>query len=111
MRHLVLVLGDQLNRDSAAFDGFDRSQDALWMAEAAHESTKVWSHRARIAVFLAAMRHFRDARRAEGWRVIYRELTADDAAWTDGGKKEGKGPKAKGPDGPMRPASCRPAAG
>lgn len=34
MRHLVLVLGDQLNADSAAFDGFDRSCDAVWMAEA-----------------------------------------------------------------------------
>ena len=32
-RHLVLVLGDQLNADSSAFDDFDRQQDAVWMAE------------------------------------------------------------------------------
>jgi len=27
-RHLILVLGDQLDRRSAAFDGFDRARDA-----------------------------------------------------------------------------------
>jgi len=30
MRHLVVILGDQLNSDSAAFDHFDGGQDALW---------------------------------------------------------------------------------
>lgn len=74
MRNLVLVLGDQLNRDSAAFDGWDASQDVVWMAEVAGEATHVWNHKARIAVFLAAMRHFRDALRDEGVRVEYREL-------------------------------------
>ena len=32
LRHLVLVLGDQLDRGSSAFDGFDTAQDAVWMA-------------------------------------------------------------------------------
>ena len=59
--HLVLVLGDQLDRRGAAFDGFDRRRDRVWMAEVAEESTHVWTHKARIAVFLTAMRHFRDA--------------------------------------------------
>ena len=93
MQNLILVLGDQLDSDSAAFGGFDAKQDAVWMAEVAHESTKVWSTKPRIAVFLAAMRHFRDALRARGWRVFYRELTADSAVWrgTDGGEKQAKG--------------------
>jgi len=77
-RHLVLVLGDQLNQDSAAFDGFDPACDAVWMAEVAEESTHVWTHRARIAVFLSAMRHFRDTLRSWGVTVHYRQL--DDAA-------------------------------
>lgn len=79
LRHLIVVLGDQLNPDSAAFDGFDAARDAVWMAEVAHEATQVWSTKPRIAVFLAAMRHFRDALRAKGVTVHYRALDAHDA--------------------------------
>jgi len=73
-RHLILVLGDQLDARSAAFDGFDPTLDAVWMAEVAEESTHVWSHPMRIALFLAAMRHFRDALREGGLTVHYRAL-------------------------------------
>ncbi|HEY9237645.1 MAG TPA: cryptochrome/photolyase family protein, partial [Burkholderiaceae bacterium] len=61
MRHLVVVLGDQLDADAAAFDGFEPAQDAVWMAEVSEESTHVWSAKPRIAMFLAAMRHFSEA--------------------------------------------------
>jgi len=44
------------------------------MAEVAAESTHVPSHKARTALFLAAMRHFRDELRARGFTVEYREL-------------------------------------
>lgn len=74
LRNLVLVLGDQLNIDSAAFDGFDPSLDAVWMAEVGGEATRVWSHKARIAFFLSAMRHFRDALRKKRFQVKYRAL-------------------------------------
>lgn len=78
-RHLVLVLGDQLDRRSAAFDGFDPSRDLIWMAEVAGESTHVWSAKPRIVMFLAAMRHFRDRLVAEGLPVDYHELAASAA--------------------------------
>lgn len=52
-RHLVLVLGDQLDDTAAAFDGFDPATDQVWMAEVAEESEHVWSHKARIALFLS----------------------------------------------------------
>jgi deoxyribodipyrimidine photolyase-related protein len=74
LRSLVIVLGDQLDRGSSAFDGFDPAQDAIWMAEAAEESTQVWSGKQRIAVFLAAMRHFADALRRDGMRLDYTRL-------------------------------------
>lgn len=77
VRHLVIVLGDQLDEHSTALADFDARHDAVWMAEVATESTHVWSHKARIAVFLAAMRHFRDGLRDRGWEVHYRELDAD----------------------------------
>ena len=76
MRHLVIVLGDQLDADSSAFDGFDPAQDALWMAEVAEESTHVRSSQVRTALFLAAMRHFAAERRAQGWTVHYTPLEA-----------------------------------
>lgn len=82
LRHLVLVLGDQLDGTSSAFDGFDPKRDAVWMAEVAGESTHVWTSQPRIAVFLSAMRHFRDELRARGWTVHYRELDDADNAGT-----------------------------
>jgi deoxyribodipyrimidine photolyase-related protein len=78
LRRLVLVLGDQLDLDAAAFDGFDAARDAVWMAEVAEESTHVWSSQPRTAVFLAAMRHFALALREAGRPLHYRRL--DDAA-------------------------------
>ncbi|WP_082497656.1 cryptochrome/photolyase family protein [Pseudorhodoferax sp. Leaf267] len=78
IRHLIVVLGDQLDRQSAAFDGFDAAQDLVWMAEVAEESTQVWSTQPRIAMFLAAMRHFAEALRAQGLPLHYRRL--DDVA-------------------------------
>ncbi|KQM80450.1 cryptochrome/photolyase family protein [Xylophilus sp. Leaf220] len=78
LRHLVLVLGDQLDPQAAAFDGFDPARDAVWMAEVAEESTHVWSSQPRIAVFLAGMRHFAEALRAAGRPLHYRTL--DDPA-------------------------------
>ena len=74
VRHLILVLGDQLNHDSAVFDDFDPRQDAVWMAEVDEESTRVWSHPARIVTFLSAMRHFAEGLSERGWRVHYRRL-------------------------------------
>ena len=71
MRNLVVVLGDQLDEASAAFDGFDPAQDRVWMCEAPSEATYVWSHKTRIAIFLSAMRHFRDVLTARGWTVDY----------------------------------------
>lgn len=76
LRHLVIVLGDQLDLQAAAFDDFDAAQDAVWMAEVAEESTHVWSSQPLIALFLAAMRHFAEALRDAGRPLHYRRLDA-----------------------------------
>ncbi len=77
-RNLVIVLGDQLNYESNAYEGFDRQQDMVWMAEVAEESTHVWTHKARIVMFLAGMRHFHKTLRRHKIHVRYRRL--DDKA-------------------------------
>ena len=74
-RNLALVLGDQLDQSSAVFDGFDTDQDVIWMAEVAEESTHVWTHKARIVLFLSAMRHFRDHLINDGFTVDYQEIS------------------------------------
>jgi deoxyribodipyrimidine photolyase-related protein len=76
VRHLVLVLGDQLDADSAAFEGFDPALDRIWMAEAVEEASHVWCNKMRLVFFFSAMRHFRDSLLGRGWGVEYRELTA-----------------------------------
>ena len=74
MRNLILVFGDQLNLDSAAFDDLDTDQDLVWMAEVQEESTHVWTHKARIALFLSAMRHFREELLAKNIPVDFQRL-------------------------------------
>jgi len=71
LRTLVIVLGDQLDVDAAAFDGFDAAQDAVWMAEVMDESTHVWSSKPRTVLFLSAMRHFAQVLREAGRALHY----------------------------------------
>ena len=74
LRNLVIILGDQLDPDLSALDGFDPARDRVWMAEVAQESTHVWSHKARIALFLSAMRHHAESLRSRGYPLDYLAL-------------------------------------
>ncbi len=67
----MIVLGDQLDLASVLPADFDAQQDLLWMAESRAEASRVWSHKARIALFVSAMRHFAQALRADGYRLQY----------------------------------------
>ena len=78
------MLGDQLDGESAAFDGFDPAQDAILQMEVREEATYVPQHKRRLAFFFAAMRHFRDEQRALGRRVHYSELDDPDNRGTFG---------------------------
>jgi len=55
---LILILGDQLDLQGAALRDFDFQVDEVIMIESANEAQYVWSHKAKIALFLSAMRHF-----------------------------------------------------
>lgn len=78
VRHLLLVLGDQLDGTSGLLQDADAARDRVWMAEVAGEATHVWSHKARIALFLAAMRHFRAMLVEQGLDVAYHALETHD---------------------------------
>jgi deoxyribodipyrimidine photolyase-related protein len=77
-RCLVLVLGDQLWMDNPALADFDPAQDRVLMIEAPGEGAQVWSHKARIALFLSAMRHFCNEVHRRDWPYTYVRL--DDMA-------------------------------
>jgi deoxyribodipyrimidine photolyase-related protein len=71
IRHLVVILGDQLNRDASAWDGFDPALDRAWMCEAREEATHVPSSRQRTTLFLSAMRHFAQGLQRESVPLTY----------------------------------------
>jgi deoxyribodipyrimidine photolyase-related protein len=78
---LRLILGDQLQHDSPQLAQFDPARDRVLMIEAPGEATHVWSHPARIALFLSAMRHYAVMLRARGIALDY--VTLDDPEYAD----------------------------
>jgi deoxyribodipyrimidine photolyase-related protein len=86
VRHLVIVLGDQLDLKASALQDFDPQHDVVWMAEVMQESTHVPSSKQRTALFLSAMRHFAQALRAQGWTVHYSALDDADNSGTLAGE-------------------------
>jgi deoxyribodipyrimidine photolyase-related protein len=54
------------------------------MAEVPGEAQHVWATKQHIAIFLSAMRHFRDQLQAEGFRVDYRSMDHPDNRGTLG---------------------------
>lgn len=81
-KRIILVLGDQLDLQNAALRNFDRDTDEVLMIESEHESSYVWSHKAKIALFLSAMRHFAQSLISHKFPLIYikeSELTIQEA--------------------------------
>ena len=74
LRNLIVVYGDQLHHVSPVFDGFDKKQDRVWMAESVAEASHVYSTKSRIAIFFAAMRHFREELTEKECSVLYHEV-------------------------------------
>ncbi len=73
-----MILGDQLNLNNVALENFDATKDLILMVEASAEAAHVWSHKARIALFFSAMRHYADTITEKGFRVKYLKIGAHD---------------------------------
>ena len=71
IKRIILILGDQLDLQNAALNDFDQHTDEILMIESAHESSYVWSHKAKIALFLSAMRHFAQTLLVQHFPLIY----------------------------------------
>jgi deoxyribodipyrimidine photolyase-related protein len=71
---LFLVLGDQLHPDPHPLLAGATSADFVLMAEVPEESTHVWSHKARTALFFSAMRHFAAHQQSIGRAIDYWQI-------------------------------------
>ena len=71
LKKLILILGDQLDLESAALKDFNIEADEVLMVESANEAKHVWSHKARIALFISAMRHFAKRLEENGLPLVY----------------------------------------
>jgi deoxyribodipyrimidine photolyase-related protein len=86
LRHLIIILGDQLNETAEIFDNFDASKDIIWMAEVLEESTHVPSSKQRITLFLSAMRHFAKKLSDKGWPIDYHAIDDHETSETLSGE-------------------------
>ena len=88
IRSLVMVLGDQLDAEGAAFEGFDSDYDAVMMSEVAEEATYIPQHRHRLVLFFSAMRHLREELKLRGRTVLYSRLDEEQNTGTLAGEFE-----------------------
>ena len=77
---LRVVLGDQLSASIASLDGLDPAADTVLLMEVMGECSYVPHHPQKIALILAAMRHFSEGLRVLGIRV--RHVRLEDAGNT-----------------------------
>jgi deoxyribodipyrimidine photolyase-related protein len=80
VRLLLLVLRDQLDPEAAVLQDADPVRDAIAMTEAPYGQQRFPEHKQRLALCFSAMRHYRDARRADGFTVHYQPADAEDVA-------------------------------
>lgn len=71
MKKLILILGDQLDIQNPLLKNLNVKTDQVVMIESAVEAQYVWSHKAKIALFLSAMRHFASELEALGIPLNY----------------------------------------
>lgn len=74
IRHLRLILGDQLSLENPVLLAGDPQKDVILLAEVAEETRYVRHNRHKIALVLSAMRHFARWLDSQGWRVHYIHL-------------------------------------
>ncbi|MGK0417796.1 MAG: deoxyribodipyrimidine photolyase-related protein, partial [Halopseudomonas sp.] len=104
VRHLILILGDQLDEAISSLRDADPQRDRILMAEVMEEGRYVPHHPQKILFVLSAMRHFAEQWRADGFTVDYVRL--DDAG--NSGSLLGELERARTRLAPERILLCKP---
>ncbi len=76
---VLVVFGDQLDRQSDAIAQLDSESDTIVFVEAADEAKREFSHIQRVVYFLSGMRHFAQELRDRGFTVDYTEIGTVDS--------------------------------
>ncbi len=71
IRHLILILGDQLSPAISSLKNANPKTDCVLMVEVQEEATYVRHHKKKIAFLFSAMRHFAKQIQNEGWHIDY----------------------------------------
>lgn len=75
MNSLIVILGDQLNKNISSLKKCNKKTDIILMCEVVEECTTPKHHKKKIAFILSAMRHFALELENEGFTVCYVKLT------------------------------------
>lgn len=86
MTTLRVILGDQLGRDISSLKDCDKDNDILLMCEVRAEATYVKHHKKKIAFLFAAMRHFAEDLKNDGYDIRYVQYTDPDNAGSFAGE-------------------------
>ena len=88
MRPLIPIFGDQLTPTLASLADCRGADGVVLLAEVDAEATYARHHPQKIALIFAAMRHFAEELRGDGWRVDYVTLDDPDNTGTLTGEAE-----------------------
>ena len=74
MAKLILILGDQLNKNISSLSQCNKPEDVVLMCEVIDEASYVKHHKKKIAFIFSAMRHFAQELIECGYKVEYIKL-------------------------------------
>ena len=79
MSKLVIVLGDQLNKNISSLSDFNKESDQVLMAEIYQEAKYANHHKKKIAFLFSAMRHFNNELLEDEFPIYYHCYQNDDS--------------------------------
>lgn len=86
MKILRLILGDQLSESISSLNGYNFDTDIILMCEVWHEATYVKHHKKKIVFLFAAMRHFSEQLKQQGYNIEYKKLDKLDSTGSFNGE-------------------------
>ena len=78
MKSIIVILGDQLNKNISSLKDCNKHKEVIFMCETLTELTTPKHHKKKIAFILSAMRHFAQELKEAGFNICYVKLDDPD---------------------------------